>query len=227
MFRITKDELHGYIVTFVWPHQKKKKKRNGDFKEPIQDLPRTFHAHPAPATGQILLLPRCMFIDGTVLRKSRPGNYNEQHTAYNGCKRKHVSIFQTITTPNGLTLHAYGSMAECRHDLALCNSSEMDRKLGKVLEIEREQVCIHENTGYNDRAYLDVPFQGAALTLPRRAATSCTDMLKVTVEWMYQNVKLYWATVDLEKMKSRQSAPELLTIAAMLLANLSNCLYSY
>lgn len=65
-------------------------------------------------------LSRCIgLIDGNVLGIARPLNFNLHHAAYNGHKSKHALTFQTVTTPDGLILHAHGPMAGSLHDWAL------------------------------------------------------------------------------------------------------------
>lgn len=99
--------------------------------------------------------------------------------------------FQIIIIPDGLILRKRGLTAGYRHNWALYTSSEMERKLGKVLQIEEEQSYVQGDSEYNCLAYLDVPFYGAVLTPPRRTANSSTAKVRVTVEVMYRKVKLY------------------------------------
>jgi len=50
--------------------------------------------------------------------------------------------------------------------------------------------------------------------------------VRVTVEWMFKEVKLHWTTVDYKrKMQIGESGVGALYVAAMLLANLRNCVY--
>lgn len=172
-------------------------------------------------------LENCIgFIDGTVLGIARPGDHAEQHAAYNGHKRKHALKFQTITTPDGLIIHAHGPMAGSRHDWALYVDANTDEQLQNVCRVGEVQYYIHGDSGYNRRCYLDVPFCGANITPAQRAANRSTSAVRVTVEWMYKEIKLYWTTTDFKrKMRTRENAVALLYLASMLLTNVRTCLY--
>lgn len=54
------------------------------------------------------------FIDGTKIRIARPSEYMHQRYVYSGHKRIHCLSYETITTPDGLIFHLYGSI-EGRH----------------------------------------------------------------------------------------------------------------
>lgn len=166
------------------------------------------------------------FIDGTVLAISRPGDSSIQNAAYNGHKRKHALKYQTITLPNGLILHASGPLEGCRHDWALYVNSGVEEQMEEMMLFNGIQYFIHGDSGYSARAYLDVPFSGSNLTPAQKSANCATAAVRVTVEWMYKEVKLYWSTVDFKrKMRIGEAPVGLLYIAAMLLTNFRNCIY--
>lgn len=173
------------------------------------------------------VLGRCLgFIDGTVLGIARPGNSSEQNAAYNGHKRKHALKYQTITSPDGLILHAYGPMEGRRHDWALYLRSGIEDQLDDVCFIDGVQYYIHGDSGYNRRITVDVPFQGANLPVAMRAANEATAAVRVTVEWTYMEVKLYWTTVDFKrKLRVGEAAVGLVYIGAILLHNIRGCMY--
>ena len=172
-------------------------------------------------------LDRCVaFMDGTVIGIARPGKNDEQNAAYNGHKRKHALKYQTLTTPDGLILHAHGPIAGCRHDWALYVRSNIEQQLREVLSVGGCQYYVHGDSGYNRRDVVDVPFQGAHLSGAQLAANRTTSSVRVTVEWSYKDVKLYWTVVDYKrKMRAGESAVGLLYIGAMLMHNIRNCLY--
>lgn len=166
------------------------------------------------------------FIDGTVLSIARPGESAVQNAAYNGHKRRHALKYQTITLPDGLILHASGPLEGCRHDWALYVNSGIDEQFGDMMFLDGVQYFIHGDSGYNERAFLDIPFSGAHLTPVQKAANKETATVRVTVEWMYKEVKLYWTTVDFKrKMRIGEAPVGLLYVSAMLLTNFRNCLY--
>lgn len=172
-------------------------------------------------------LSECVgFIDGTVLSIARPGDSSVQNAAYNGHKRRHALKYQTITLPDGLILHASGPLEGCRHDWALYVNSGIEPQLEEMMLHDGVQYFIHGDSGYNERVFMDVPFSSANLTPAQRAANMSTASVRVTVEWMYKEVKLYWSTVDFKrKMRIGEGPVGLLYIAAMMLTNFRNCIY--
>eukprot|EP00171_Calliarthron_tuberculosum_P004888 IDg4888t1 len=84
----------------------------------------------------------------------------------------------------------------------------------------------YTDSGYNARAFLEVPFQGASLSNPQTAFNTSMSGARVTVEWMYMEVKLYWTSVDFKrKMRVFQSPWRLIYRGALLLTNFRNCEY--
>ena len=63
------------------------------------------------------------FIDGTLRPISRPGR--NQRVMYNGHKKVHSIIFQSIATPNGLIANLYGPVEGKRHDSAMLAQSQV------------------------------------------------------------------------------------------------------
>ena len=70
-------------------------------------------------------LTRCVgFIDCTKIRMCSPSGANDYQVAVCfGHKRIRCLIYQTITTPNGLTFSLYGTVEMRRHDLTLLGKS--------------------------------------------------------------------------------------------------------
>lgn len=172
------------------------------------------------------VLSHCLgFMDGTVLGIARPSDGAEQNAAYNGHKRKHALKFQTITGPDGIIIHAHGPMEGRRHDWALYVESDIERQLREVCLLGGEQYYIHADSGYNRRDVIDVPFQGANICPAARAANESTARARVTVEWCYKEIKLYWTTVDFKrKLRVGESSVGSLYIASMLLHNIRSCI---
>ena len=185
------------------------------------------HTYAAAVRRKCAVMDRCLgFIDGTVLGIARPVDYDVQHAAYNGHKRKHALKFQTLTTPDGLVMHAHGPMAGSRHDWALYVASDMDEQLQEVCYVNGVQYYFHGDTGYNRRHYLDVPFAGGNLSPAQRAANKSTGAARVTVEWMYKEIKLYWTTSDFKrKLRAGESPVGLLYLTSMFLMNVRTCYY--
>ena len=166
------------------------------------------------------------FIDGTVIAIARPSRNEVQNVAYNGHKRKHALKFQAVTTPDGLLLHAAGPIEGRRHDWTLYCRSGLDDTLPDLLLIGEKQYALYGDSGYSERPYLEIPFQGSSLTSYEKAYNGAMSKGRVTVEWYFKEVKLYWSTMDYKrKLRTGESPVGALYIAALLLTNIRNCVY--
>ena len=88
------------------------------------------------------------------------------------------------------------------------------------------QYCLYVDSGYSLRTFREVPFQGSNLTPSQRALKVEMSRARVTVEWAFEEVKLYWTTVDFKrKMCIAESPVEALYLADMQLTNMPNCIY--
>ena len=104
--------------------------------------------------------------------------------------------------------------------------SELDYDLTYVFFVEGKQYCLYADNGYSERIYLQVTFQGDNLLDAQHAHNTAMSSDRVTVEWIFKEIKLYWTTVDLKrKMCVNQSPVGSMYTAAMLLTNFRNCLY--
>lgn len=76
--------------------------------------------------------------------------YNlEQNVDYNGHKRKHALKYQTITAPDGLPFHAFGTMDGRRYDWALYLQSSIEEQLFDVFLVDGTQYFVNADSGYN------------------------------------------------------------------------------
>lgn len=166
------------------------------------------------------------FIDGTVLAIARPKGNRLQNVVYNGHKRRHALKYQAMVTPDGLILHAYGPMEGRRHDWTLYVRSGIEEQLSVCLMVNGVQYCIYGDSGYNRRVFMEVPFDGSNLTAGQRAFNEAMSTVRVTVEWIFKEIKLYWASVDFKrKLRVEESPAGMLYLGAMLLTNMRNCCY--
>jgi nuclease HARBI1 len=172
-------------------------------------------------------LDNCVgFIDGTVLGIARPGDPDLQRVAYNGHKRKHALKFQVVLTPDGLILHCAGPIEGRRHDWTLYCRSGIDSQLEEKLMVNGIQFCIYGDSGYNLRPYMEVPYQGSNLSEEQKSLNKAMSAIRITVEWIFKEVKQYWSTMDYKrKLRVGEFPVGALYIAAMLLTNLRNCIY--
>ena len=166
------------------------------------------------------------FIDGTVIGIARPKGYEFQRVAYNGHKWKHALMFQALNSPDGLVLHVYGPIEGRRHDWTMYTRSGLDDHLSEILEVDSERYCTYGDSGYNRRWFTEVPYQGSHLTPPQVAFNEAMSAVRITVEWIFKELKLYFTTADYKrKMKVLESPVALLYLALILLCKMRNCVY--
>lgn len=172
-------------------------------------------------------LDNCIgFIDGTVWKIARPDDDHVENVVYNGHKRAHALKYQAVMTPDGIILHLYGPVEGRRHDWTLYTRSEMDGQLESTLFCDGIQYCIYGDSGYNERAYLQVPFQGSNLNPDQSAFNAGMAGARITVEWVFKEVKMYWSTTDFRrKLRVLQAPVGSLYLSAILLTNFRTCLY--
>ena len=102
----------------------------------------------------------------------------------------------------------------------------MDESLPGVMYVGGKQYCIYGDSRYNQPLFLEEPYQGSNLSAPHRAFNSAMSRGRITVEWYFQEVELYWSTMNYKrKMQTGESPVGALYIAAMLLTNLRDCVY--
>lgn len=185
------------------------------------------HIYAAAIKDKCHALSNCIgFIDGTVIAIARPSRNAVQNVAYNGHKRKHALKYQAVTTPDGLILHAAGPIEGRRHDWTLYCRSGLDEVLEELMFVDGVQYCLYGDSGYNERSFLEVPFQGSQLTGYQKAFNKAMSTGRVTVEWFFKEVKLYWSTMDYRrKMRTGESPVGALYLVTMLLTNFRNCVY--
>jgi len=78
-------------------------------------------------------------------------------------------------------------------------STVADEGLGGILHIEPMKFCVYGDSGYNNRAFLEIPFQGSNLSTHQRAFKSPMASAGGTVEWLYNEIKINWTTVDFKR----------------------------
>ena len=198
----------------------------------LGQIPRSYIENRAEAFSKAIrdggaALSNCVgFIDGTVVGISRPTGYMKQLVVYNGHKRKHSLKFQAVNSSDGMILHAYGPVEGRRHDWFMYVCSGLEINLRSVLHVNGRQYVIYGDSEYNWRPFMEVPFQGSNLNANQRAFNASMSKSRITVEWIFKEVKMYLPVVDNKrKMKLWESPVGLLYISTMVLCNLRNCIY--
>lgn len=88
---------------------------------------------------------------------------------------------QAITGPDGLILHAAGSMEGRRHDWTLYIRSGLDERLAENLLASGKQYVLYGESGYNGRVFLLIQAQGSHLSDCKRALNLAMARSRVTV----------------------------------------------
>jgi DDE superfamily endonuclease len=129
-------------------------------------------------------------------------------------------------SPDGLILHAAGPLEGRRLDWTLYMRSRLAEELEGGLHIEETQYCIYGDSGHNRRAWMEIYFTGTVLTAEQQARNVAMPSCRVTVEWLFKDIKLHWSTVDFKrKMLAGQSPVGAMYLAAMLVRNFRNYCY--
>ena len=168
------------------------------------------------------------FIDGTVLRISRPGGSNNiQRAVYNGHKCTHALKYQAISTLDGLFLHGYGPCEGRQHDLTIYRRSRLTDILRDTLVVKGQQYHIYGDADYTRENWMKTPYQGSNLTLEQLYINGERATSRATVQSMFLESKRYWPRMDHKRsLRVGQDPVGNLYLVAMLLTNIRNCVYS-
>lgn len=49
--------------------------------------------------------------------------------------------------------------------------------------------CIYRDSGYNSRWFLEVPFQGSALSQAQKSFYKAMSSIHITIEWIFKEIK--------------------------------------
>lgn len=171
-------------------------------------------------------LDRCVgFIDATNVYVARPSGIAQRAT-FNGHKRRNAVKMQSVTTPDGLIFNVGGPIEGRRHDMTLFRLSNIEEDLARALLINGQQHYIYGDSAYVLRAYLQVPFQGSALTDDQISFNAAMSKVRVSVEWGYKDIKQYFTHLDMpRKLCLKKTPAAMLYICAALLWNIRVCFY--
>lgn len=131
------------------------------------------------------------FIDGMKIAIARPPGVMQRAT-YSGHKRVNCLKYQLISAPDGLALHYAGPVEGRRHDMAIFSESGIEEDLAASLHIDGIQYCIYGDSAYVLREYLMVGFDGTGITPEQAAFNKAMSRSRVTVEWIFKDIKKYW-----------------------------------
>jgi nuclease HARBI1 len=88
------------------------------------------------------------------------------------------------------------------------------------------QYCVYGDSGYNARPFVEVPLSGHQVNEDQSAYNKAMSSCRISVEWIFKEVKMYWTSVDYKrKMRLLECPVGALYISAHLLTNFRNCVY--
>ncbi|CAH3023901.1 unnamed protein product [Porites evermanni] len=165
---------------------------------------------------------------GTVRGICRPET--NQRVVYNGHKRVHGLKFQSVALPNNLIGNLYGPVEGHRHDARMLKDSGPLKDLSRVgFNTRGEVLFLYGDPAYPLRPNLMRPYcQGdvPVLTPEMEAFNTAMSSLRVSVEWLFNDVSNYFKFIDFKKnLKIGMSAVGKQYIVCALLRNVLTCLY--
>ena len=150
-----------------------------------------------------------------------------QRATYSGHKRRNGIKFQSMSLPDGIIHHLFGPLESRRHDMTLFRDSQIESALQRSLMIDGRQFYIYGDSAYVLRPFLQIAFQGAALTEEQCQFNTEMNRLRTSVEWGFKDIKKYFTHVDFTRKNIISNTPVgLHYIIAGLLWNFRACLYS-
>ena len=182
------------------------------------------YAHAVHQAGAAL--PNCWgFVDGTVRPVCRPEK--NQRVLYNGHKKVHSIKFQSVTAPNGLIANLYGPVEGRRHDSGMLTDSGLLTSLQQFcFDTNGNPLCIYGDPAYPLRVHLQSPFKGARLTPNQQEFNKSMSRVRVSVEWIFNDILNYFKFLDFKKnMKVQLSAVGKMYLTCGILHNARICLY--
>ena len=165
------------------------------------------------------------FVDGTVQPVCRPGS--NQRILYNGHKRVHAIKFQAVSAPNGLCAHLSGPFEGKKHDSSMLYDS------GLLFQLQQHSfsrngnvLCVYGDPAYPVRPQLMSPFGNPHLTADQKAWNKSMSSVRVSVEWLFGDIKNYFKFLDFKKnLKIQLSAVGKSFVVCTILQNARSCLY--
>ena len=184
----------------------------------LQQYADSIHARGAP-------LDNCFgFIDGTLCKINRPKI--DQRVVYNGHKRIHALKFQSLVLPNGIIDNLRGPYEGRRHDSTMLFQTGLLQQLMVHAHYNANPLCIYGDPAYPLTIHLQSPFRGVNLTANQKAYNKAMSEWRVSVEWLFGNIKNFFRFIDYHKMlKIGLSAVGKFFLVSGLLQNAHTCLY--
>ncbi|ETL77528.1 hypothetical protein L917_21530, partial [Phytophthora nicotianae] len=119
----------------------------------------------------------------------------------------HALKYQTISTPDGLITHLYGPFPGRNHDIKLFKES---RIASAIQNDERFKFYrVYGDQAYGNDGVLASPFTGAIGNLPQdqKLVNKNMSRVRVSVEWRYGQVVMYWTALDFKRQSRSGTQP--------------------
>lgn len=170
------------------------------------------------------------FIDGTTVRVSRPGEY--QNIYFSGHKRYHAIKYQAVVTPDGILSSLGGPVEASKADWSLYKESGLERIMTRFFD-DNELTADDRMYIYGDPAYSgSIATMGAykrqrngELTLDEAWTNLVMSKKRMAVEHFFAHVQRYWKlpSYHLQNRLGNQPVGSVF-LAACLMANCITCL---
>ena len=125
---------------------------------------------------------------------------------YNGHKRVHGIIFQSVVTPNGLIANLSGPFEGKSHDSVMLHESDLLNELRQVAFYNGQPLCLYGDPAYPLGVHLQAPYRNkltSQITLYNKAMSE----VLVSGELLFGNICNYFEFIDFKKqMKVHLSA---------------------
>ena len=134
--------------------------------------------------------------------------------------------FLSIVLPNGLISNLVGPWESTRHDCTMLHESGLLNDLQRVAWFNGQPLCIYGDPAYPMQIHLQAPYKEGNLTRDQKNDTKAMKEVRVSVEWLFGEIKTYFKFVDFKtQLKVGLSSIGKIYLVCGLLPNARTCLY--
>ena len=214
--------IYNHMLDYIYTqHHHRFQSWNQHFLQPaiLQEYANVIREEGAP-------LENCFgFIDGTVIEICRPKPIY-QRIVYNDHKRVHSIKFESLALPNGLFGNLSGSYEGRRHDSTMLHESRLLNDLRRFSWYNNQPLCIYGQPAYQLSVHLQARYRQAQNHQDTINYNKAMGEVRVTVEWLFGNIKNYFKFIDFKKETKLSLSPvgKVYAVCA-LFQNARTCLY--
>lgn len=134
--------------------------------------------------------------------------------------------YQSLVTPDGLTISLMGAFEGRRHDAGIFRESGLYEQLEEKARFENNEYVIFGDQAYGIRELLLCPYPGDGLNEAQQHFNATMTPIRQAVEWSFSKVIAEFAFVDFKKnQKLLLQEIEAFYKTATILTNCHTCLY--